>query len=82
MILSYVFDPQHTNPETEESDSSFLAAGLASLLIHPLWVFVVSAPPPKNAPPMKPKCFRDRFVKGASFCMCALSLVCVYAVSQ
>jgi hypothetical protein len=78
MILSYMFKPQQPEPSSAQKDHeskngrdfSFMAAGLASRQIHPLWAFVVS-PPAEVRPaeaPLQPlvRSFRDPLVKGAS----------------
>jgi hypothetical protein len=75
MILSYMFKPQQPEPapaqkDQQEGNFSFMAAGLASRQIHPLWAFVVS-PPQEVRPaeaPFQPlvRSFRDSLVKGAS----------------
>lgn len=61
MILSYVFHPQR---EQTHPDFSFLAAGLASRQIHPLWTFVASAPEEFS---FARRQFRDDRIKGTSF---------------
>lgn len=84
MILSYMFKPQQPESAPAEKDQkggdfSFMAAGLASRQIHPLWAFVVS--PPQEVCPGKAqfqplvRSFRDSSVKGDFSYICVLSLV-------
>ncbi len=76
MVLCYVFDPHE--PVTKDGDFSFLAAGLASRQIHPLWAFVLSASLQRPGHETRAsRRFRDEFIKGAFFCKCYTSVCLV-----
>ena len=79
MILSFVFDPDSVR---EDHTFDFLAAGLASRLIHPLWTFVISPPPRAGVSP-KLRLFHHDSIKGncvLRVCYCVLNLSAVSPV--
>lgn len=79
MILSFVFDPDSVR---EIHTFNFLAAGLASRLIHPLWTFVISPPPRARVSP-ELRLFHHDSINGSCVlrvCYCVLNLSAVSPV--